>query len=45
MDSEPSLMSILNNIKNWMKKTNVANPEELQKNAENIKKYEKLSKS
>ena len=34
MDSEPSLLSILNNIKVWMKKTNVAKPEELQKNAE-----------
>ena len=34
MDSEPSLMSILNNIKDWMKKTNAAKPEDLQKNAQ-----------
>jgi hypothetical protein len=34
MDSQPSLMSILNNIKAWMKKTNAPSPEELQKNAE-----------
>jgi hypothetical protein len=34
MDSEPSLMSILNNIKDWMKRTNAANPEDLQKNAQ-----------
>jgi hypothetical protein len=34
MDSQPSLMSILNNIKTWMKKTNAPSPEELQKNAE-----------
>ena len=34
MDSEPSLLSILNNIKDWMKKTNAVKPEELQKNAE-----------
>ena len=37
MDSEPSLMSILNNIKVWMTRTNVAKPEELQKNAEDYK--------
>jgi len=37
MDSEPSLMSILTNIKSWMKRTNAAKPEELQKNAENYK--------
>ena len=37
MDSEPSLMSILTNIKQWMKRTNVASPEVLQKNAENYK--------
>ena len=43
MDSEPSLMSILTNIKDWMKKTNAAKPEELQKNAENYKEiYEKF---
>ena len=34
MDSEPSLMSILNNIKDWMTKTNAAKPEDLQKNAQ-----------
>lgn len=49
MDSEPSLMSILNNIKNWMKKTNAANPKELQKNAEgykdNMKNFPKVSDS
>ena len=37
MDSEPSLMSILTNIKSWMKRTNAAKPEELQKNAEDYK--------
>jgi len=37
MDSEPSLMSILTNIKQWMKRTNAASPEVLQKNAENYK--------
>ena len=37
MDSEPSLMSILNNIKSWMTITNAAKPEELQKNAEDYK--------
>jgi hypothetical protein len=37
MDSEPSLMSILNNIKIWMTRTNSAKPEELQKNAEDYK--------
>ena len=37
MDSEPSLMSILNNIKSWMKRTNAPKPEELQKNAEDYK--------
>ena len=36
-NSEPSLMSILTNIKDWMKKTNSAKPEELQKNAEAYK--------
>ena len=34
MDSEPSLMSILNNIKAWMRKTTSATPEQLQKNAQ-----------
>jgi hypothetical protein len=34
MNSEPSLMSILNNIKAWMTKTNAAKPEDLQKNAQ-----------
>jgi hypothetical protein len=37
MDSEPSLMSILMNIKDWMKNTNSATPEQLQKNAEGYK--------
>jgi hypothetical protein len=36
-NSEPSLLSILTNIKDWMKKTNSAKPEELQKNAEDYK--------
>lgn len=34
MKSNPSLMSILTNIKEWMKRTNSPSPEELQKNAE-----------
>jgi hypothetical protein len=34
MDSEPSLLSILGNIKEWMKKTNSVGPEELQSNAD-----------
>ena len=34
MDSEPSLLSILSNIKTWMKDTNAATPEELQQNAQ-----------
>ena len=38
MDSEPSLMSILVNIKEWMKRTNAANPEELQQNAKDYMK-------
>jgi len=33
-NSEPSLLSILTNIRKWMKQTNSAKPEELQKNAE-----------
>jgi hypothetical protein len=37
MDSQPSLMSILTNIKDWMKKTNAPTPEDLQKNAEAYK--------
>ena len=37
MDSQPSLMSILTNIKDWMKKTNAPAPDELQKNAEAYK--------
>ena len=37
MNSEPSLLSILNNIKDWMKATNAVNPEELQQNAEEYK--------
>lgn len=38
MSSEPSLMSILNNIKKWMTKMNASKPEELQKNAEDYTK-------
>lgn len=34
MDSEPSLLSILTNIKKWMKQTNAPKPEELQYNAD-----------
>jgi hypothetical protein len=34
MDSEPSLLSILNNIKSWMKSTSAASPDQLQKNAQ-----------
>ena len=34
MESEPSLLSILTNIKEWMKQTNAENPETLQQNAE-----------
>lgn len=34
MDSEPSLLSILGNVKEWMKKTNSVGPEELQSNAD-----------
>jgi hypothetical protein len=34
MDSEPSLLSILNNIKDWMKSTTSPSPEQLQKNAD-----------
>ena len=34
MDSEPSLLSILNNIKSWMASNTRENPEMLQKNAE-----------
>jgi hypothetical protein len=33
-DSEPSLMSILNNIKSWMGSNTRENPEDLQRNAE-----------
>ena len=47
MNSEPSLMSILNTIKQWMTRTNAAKPEELQKNAEDyatkMKEYPKVS--
>lgn len=34
MNSEPSLLSILNNIKVWMKQTGVENPEQLQKHSQ-----------
>ena len=37
MNSEPSLMSILTNIKEWMKKTNAVKPEQLQTNAQDYK--------
>jgi hypothetical protein len=33
LDSEPSLLSILNNIKSWMRETNAPKPEELQKHS------------
>ena len=46
MNSEPSLLSILTKIKEWMKRTNAAKPEELQKNAnaykETMKGYPKV---
>jgi hypothetical protein len=49
MDSEPSLLSILNNIKNWMKSVGSPSPEQLQKNAEdykqNMKNYPRVSDS
>ena len=38
MNSEPSLLSILTNIKSWMKATNAPKPKELQKNAEDYAK-------
>jgi hypothetical protein len=41
MDSEPSLMNILNNIKEWMRKTNATKPEQLQKNADEYAKQMK----
>jgi hypothetical protein len=34
MDSQPSLLSILNNIKDWMKSTTSPSPKQLQKNAD-----------
>ena len=37
MDSEPSLMSILTNIKRWMTENTAAQPQELQKNAQEYK--------
>jgi len=37
IDSEPSLMSILTNIKDWMKRTNAPEPQQLQKHAEDYK--------
>ena len=47
LNSEPSLMSILNNIKEWMKKNSSASTSELQKNADNyvntMKDYPKVS--
>jgi hypothetical protein len=41
MNSEPSLMSILANIKSWMKETNAPKPEELQKHAQDYAKQMK----
>lgn len=41
MNSEPSLMNILGNIKSWMKSTNAPKPEDLQKNAEDYAKQMK----
>lgn len=41
LNSEPSLLSILGNIKEWMKNNNTVNPEELQKNAEDYAKQMK----
>ena len=45
MDSEPSLLSIFNNIKKWMKQTNAETPDVLQKRSEDyleqMKKYPK----
>jgi hypothetical protein len=38
MKSEPSLLSILHNIRDWMKKTRAVNPKQLQKNAEEYRK-------
>ena len=38
LDSEPSLMNILMNIKKWMKETNADQPEKLQQNAQLYKK-------
>lgn len=45
MDSQPSLMSILVNIREWMKKTGASNPEELQKYAEDYAKSMKSYKN
>ena len=49
MDSEPSLLSILTNIKSWMKETNAENTEKLQSHsqdyAEKMKSYPNLSVS
>jgi hypothetical protein len=41
MNSEPSLMNILSNIKTWMKDTNAPKPEELQKHAQDYAKQMK----
>ena len=48
MNSEPSLLSILNNIRNWMKETNAEKPEQLQKHSqeyvEKMKSFPNLQK-
>lgn len=41
MDSEPSLLSILNNIKDWMRTNTSPKPEDLQKNADDYAKQMK----
>lgn len=49
MNSQPSLKSILSNIRDWMKKNNAASPEQLQKNSdayrERMKSYKNLNYS
>jgi hypothetical protein len=49
MNSEPSLLSILNNIKIWMSKNTSVKPEDLQKNADDyvksMKNYPKVTDS
>ena len=49
MNSEPSLMSVLNNIRDWMRKYSSVTPSDLQKNASNyvssMKGYPKVTDS